>query len=104
MQGLTVWFFLLGQPILLLIGTTITFVLASVWRGSAKKGWVLALGPILTFGITLGARVFVFKVGGPLLGLYMIALFFYYPILLIIGLGRYFKKPKTSAPPQMPKQ
>jgi len=104
------FFLLLGPIVIIIIGVVITIVLASRWRGT-KRWLVLFCTPALTLVVAFGATYLVttfinpsqgsgFLLGGAAMGLYFVAFFLYYPILLIIALVDYFKKRKNS-PPQV---
>jgi hypothetical protein len=96
-----------GPPILLFVGTVMTIVLVTRSRGE-RKVLALVLAPALTLAIAVGVTMLVtklcqpteregFLMGGAAIGLYFVGLrFIYYPALLVVGVVRLVRRPRTS--------
>ncbi len=86
----------LGPGLILLLGTGLTILVALLRKDGAR--WLaLLVGPPLSLAVAVGATIFVvqvlnpgegsgFLLGGATLGLYVMALALYYPVLFIVYL------------------
>jgi hypothetical protein len=103
-------FLFLGPIVLLFAGTLVTLALGSRWRG-VRKDVALAVGPVLTFAITVGATVLVDRLcdpvereglllGGAAMALYLLGLFVYYPTLLVRALAHLGRGRTSGTPPR----
>lgn len=97
-------FLLLGPIVIIAIGVAITIIFTSL-RSGVKRWMVLFIGPILTILVAFGATYLVttfidpaeesgFLLGCAAVAIYFMALFLYYPLLVIVAVVQYFKKQK----------
>lgn len=91
-------FLALGPPVILLVGTGATVVIAVSIQGPARW-WALGVGPALSLalayvGVSLVVRLIDpaegsgFLLGGAAMGLYLAAVTVYYPVLAVVGIWR----------------